>query len=126
MRIMGYSWVGVGTDDFEGALSFFSKIMGLEPVVVEDRGVAILKVSNGQVLEIFGPGTEGRKLTIPPVVAFEVDDVAAARDELLLHGAEILGDIGSWNGFEWLKFRGPDGHIFALQKSPAQGWEETR
>jgi hypothetical protein len=58
------------------------------------------------------------------VVAFEVEDVAAAREELLLHGVEIVGDVGSWNGFEWLKFRGPDGHIYALQKTPS-GWEET-
>ena len=94
MNVKGYSWVGVGTDDFDATLSFFSQVMGLSPVVVEERGVAILKVSDGQVLEIFGPGTQGRELTFPPIVAFEVDDVAAAREELLLHGVEVLGDIG--------------------------------
>ena len=52
-------------------------------------------------LEVFGPGTRGRELTSPPVVAFEVEDVAAAREELLLHGVGIVGDVGSWNGFEW-------------------------
>lgn len=125
MKVKGYSWVGVGTDDFDATLSFFSKVMGLSPVAVEERGVAILKVSDGQVLEVFGPGTRGRELTFPPIVAFEVEDVAAAREELLLHGVEVLGDIGSWNGFEWLKFRGRDGHIFAVQKTPPSGWEET-
>jgi len=124
VNVKGYSWVGVGTDDFDATLSFFSTIMGLRPVVVEERGVAILSVSDGQVLEVFGPGTRGRELTSPPVVAFEVEDVAAAREELLLHGVGIVGDVGSWNGFEWLKFRGPDGHIFAVQKTPT-GWEET-
>ena len=125
MKVKGYSWVGVGTDDFDRTLSFFSTVMGLEPVVVEERGVAILKVTDGQVLEVFGPGTQGRELTFPPIVAFEVDDVAAARDELLLHGVQVIGDMGSWNGFEWLKFRGPDGHIFAVQKTPPSGWEKT-
>ncbi len=125
MDVKGYSWLGVGTNAFDDTLSFFTDVMGLSAVVVEERGVAILKVAQGQVLEIFGPSTEGRKLTSPPVVAFEVDDVAAARDELLQHGVEILGAVGSWNGFEWLKFRGPDGHIFALQKTPPNGWEET-
>lgn len=123
MKVKGYSWLGVGTDDFVETLSFFSNVIGLSTVVVDERGVAILKVSEGQVLEIFGPGTEGRKLTSPPVVAFEVDDVASARDELLQHGVEVLGEIGSWNGFEWLKFRGPGGHVFALQKTPPAGWE---
>jgi predicted enzyme related to lactoylglutathione lyase len=125
VKVKGYSWVGVGTDDFDRTLSFFSTVMGLEPVVVEERGVAILKVTDGQVLEVFGPGTQGRELTFPPIVAFEVDDVAAARDELLLHGVQVIGDMGSWNGFEWLKFRGPDGHIFAVQKTPPSGWEKT-
>ena len=125
MHIKGYSWLGVGTDNFDKTLSFFADVLGLQTAVVEDRGVAILKVAEGQVLEIFGPGTEGRKLTSPPVLAFEVDDVAAAREELLQNGVEILGDIGSWNGFEWLKFRGPEGHIFALQRTPPPGWEET-
>ena len=125
MKVKGYSWVGVGTDDFDRTLQFFSTVMGLEPVAVEERGVAILKVSDGRVLEIFGPGTQGREFTFPPIVAFEVEDVAAARDELLLHDVQILGDIGSWNGFEWLKFRGPDGHIFAVQKTPPPGWEQT-
>lgn len=123
MNVKGYSWLGVGTDNFDEALSFFSEVMGLPTVVVEARGVAILKVAQGQVLEIFGPGTEGRKLTSPPVVAFEVDDVAAARDELLQHGVEVLGEVSSWNGFEWLKFRGPGEHVFALQRTPPNGWE---
>jgi len=125
MKVKGYSWVGVGTDDFKTTLSFFTTVIGLEPVEVEDRGVAILKVSEGQVLEVFGPGTQGRQLTFPPIVAFEVDDVAAAREELLRNGVEVLGGIGSWNGFEWLKFRGPDGHIFAVQKTSPSGWENT-
>lgn len=125
MNVKGYSWLGVGTDDFHATLSFFSDIMGLRPVVVDERGVAMLSISDRQVLEIFGPGTQGRELTSPPVVAFEVDDVAAAREELLGHGVEVLGDVGSWNGFEWFKFRGPDGHIFAVQKTPPPGWEKT-
>jgi len=124
MKVKGYSWVGVGTDDFDSTLAFFTRVIGLRPAAVDDRGVAILNVSDGQVLEIFGPGTRGRELTSPPVVAFEVEDVAAARDELLLNEVEILGEIGSWNGFEWLKFRGPDGHVFAVQKTPPPGWED--
>lgn len=118
MKVKGYSWCGVGTDDFEATLSFFTKVTGLRLIEAEERGVAMLSVADGQILEVFGPGTQGRKLTSPPVLGFEVDDIAAARDELLRHDVEILGDIGSWNGFEWIKFRGPDGHIFALQKTP--------
>ena len=124
MKVKGYSWVGAGTNDFAATLAFFSDVIGLEPVAVEEHGVAILKVADGQVLEVFGPGTQGREFTFPPIIAFEVEDVGIARAELLQNGVELLGDIGSWNGFEWLKFRGPDGHIFAVQKTPPPGWEQ--
>jgi|GEM_PF-4106460 len=43
----------------------------------------MLAVGDDQMIELFGPGTGGRALTNPPVVAFEVDDVAAAREELM-------------------------------------------
>lgn len=116
MQVKGYSWVGVGTDDFKETVSFFTDVLSLSAVVIEDRGVAMLKVAEGQILEVFGPGTKGGEFTSAPVVAFEVDDVAAAREELITRGVEILGEIGSWNGFEWLKFRGPGGRSMPCRK----------
>ena len=124
VKVKGYSWVGVGVDDFDGALSFFTNVLGLRQAIVDDRGVAILEVADGQLLEVFGPGTKGHKLNSTPVVAFEVDDVEAARDELLANGVEMLGEVGRWNGFEWAYFRGPAGHIFSIKKTPAK-WECT-
>ena len=125
MKVKGLSWVGVGTDDFPGTLAFFTNVLGLEPAVVDERGVAMLHAGDGQVLEIFGPGTSGRARTASPVVAFEVEDVGAAKAELVARGVEVLGDIGAWNGFEWLYFRSPDGHVFAIKKTPPSGWETT-
>ncbi len=125
MKIKGISWVGVGVDDFDTALAFFTNVMGLRPAAVDERGVAILHVSDGQLLEIFGPGTNGHVLNSPPVIAFEVDDVARARDELLAHDVELIGDIGSWNGFEWAYFRGPAGRVFSIKTTPPAGWEKN-
>lgn len=125
MRVKGYSWAGVGTDDFEETLTFFTSVLGLRSIVVDERGVAILEVADGQLLEIFGPGTRGKDLTSPPVIAFEVDDVAAAREELLSKNVEMIGDVGSWNGFEWFYFRAPGGRLFSIKKTPPSGWEKT-
>ena len=125
MRVKGYSWAGVGTDDFQETLTFFTSVLGLRPIVVDERGVAILDVAEGQLLEIFGPGTRGNDLTSPPVIAFEVDDVAAAREELLGKNVEVIGEIGSWNGFEWFYFRAPGGRVFSIKKTPPSGWEKT-
>ncbi|MFN3944242.1 MAG: VOC family protein [Allosphingosinicella sp.] len=113
----------MGTDDFNATLAFFRSVLGLRPLAMDERGVAILEVADGQLLEIFGSGTIGKQLTTPPVVAFEVDDVAAAREELLVSGVELIGDVASWNGFEWLYFYGPDRHIYCVKKTPPAGWE---
>ena len=125
MKVKGISWVGVGTDDFGGALAFFTEVLGLKAAVVDERGVALLHAGDGQVLEIFGPGTSGRRLNSPPAIAFEVDDVSQARDELVRAGVEVIGDIGRWNGFEWVYFRSPDGHVLSVKKTPPAGWETT-
>ncbi len=117
--------MGVGVADFEGALSFFEDVLGLKRAVVDERGVAILKVADGQLLEIFAPGTRGHELNSPPVAAFEVEDVDAAREELRTNGVELIGYVGRWNGFEWAYFRGPAGWIFAIKKTPPDGWERS-
>jgi len=81
----------------------------------------MLAVGDDQMIELFGPGTGGRAPTNPPVVAFEVDDVAAAREELMGRKVATIGDIGRWNGFEWLYFRGPDDHVYVVKKTPPPG-----
>jgi hypothetical protein len=91
---------------------------------VDEKGVAILHAGDSQV-EIFGPGTSGRARTSPPVPAFEVEDVDAARAELLAAGVELIGDVGRWNGFEWQYFRGPDGHVLSVKRTPSAGWDEA-
>ena len=117
MNVKGVSWVGVGTDHFDQTLGFFTDVLGLEPALIEGS-VAMLRAGSGQIVEVFGEGsTRGKALNSPPAIAFEVDDVPAARDELAAKGVEIVGEIGSWNGHEWLYFRGPENYMFAIKKT---------
>lgn len=125
MVIRGLSWVGVGTNKFDETVSFFTDIMGLEIALLQ-KPVAMLHAGGGSIVEIFGEGsTRGKALTTPPVVAFEVDDVHAAKAELVKNNVELIGEVGEWNGFQWLYFRGPEGYTFAIKKTPAAGWERT-
>lgn len=124
MEVKSISWVGVGTSSFDETVAFFTDVMGMK-VAVAEKPVAMLRAGPDTILEIFGEGsTRGKALNSPPAIGFEVDDVHAARDELVAHGVELVGDIGSWNGFEWLYFRGPEGYLFVVKKTPAPGWEE--
>jgi len=117
VRVKSFSWVGVSTDDFERSMRFYRDLLGLE-VWVSGEEQAILKTSEGQQLEIFGRDEREKALTASPVVAFEVDEIDAACDELRAAGVELIGDTGRWEGFAWQYFRSPDGHIFELKSSP--------
>ena len=116
MKVSGFSWVGLSTDDFDRSLRFFRDVMGLDVWVEGDRQ-AILKTTSGQQLEIFGSGNRD-ELMQAPVVGFEVDDLDAATEQLRAAGVELIGETGSWNGYAWQYFRSPDGHIFEIKSSP--------
>ena len=117
MKVRGYAWAGVGTDDFERTVRFFTDVLGM-PTKVRGEDVAILTVGAGQQLQIFGPGHPGRQLNSTPTIAFEVEDFDAAVEELRASGVELVGDVGEWNGFKWQYFRSPDGHLFEIKQVP--------
>lgn len=117
MKVKGFSWVGVASDDFPRTLAFFTEVLGLTVEACGDDQ-ALLNVAAGQQLEIFGREGRGKSLNRHPTIAFEVDDVEIAKAALIEGGAEIIGDIGRWEGHEWLYFRTPDGHIFEVKRSP--------
>ena len=119
MKVKGFSWVGVASDDFPRTLAFFTEVLGLTVETCGDDQ-ALLSVAAGQQLEIFGREGRGKSLNQHPTIAFEVDDVEIARSALIEGGAAIIGDIGRWNGHEWLYFRTPDGHIFEVKRSPTR------
>ena len=120
VRVKGLSWVGVGTDDYDASLRFFTQVLGF-PVVDSGDRQAMLQVAPGQQLEIFGAEGRGKQLNTPPTIAFEVDDVAEASKALVAGGAELIGEPGSWSGHEWQYFRTPDGHTFEIKRSPRVG-----
>jgi hypothetical protein len=74
-------------------------------------------------MDVFGPdcedcGFEREFYTTGPVPGFVVDDVVAAREEMVTAGAELVGDI-IWSkrneGYGWFHFRAPE------TRSPSDG-----
>jgi catechol 2,3-dioxygenase-like lactoylglutathione lyase family enzyme len=116
ITVKGFSWVGVGTDDYETSLRFFTQVLGFTVEHSGDRQ-SILRVAPGQQLEIFGRAGHGKELNTPPTIAFEVEDVAEAARLLVAGGAELVGEMDSWNGHDWQYFRSPDGHLFEIKRS---------
>ena len=118
VKVKSFSWVGLSTDDFDRSIAFFRDLLGFE-MWVRGEEQAILKTECGQQLEIFGNDKGDKGLTRSPGVAFEVDDLESACEELRTAGIEMIGDIGRWNDFAWQYFRSPDGHIFEIKSSAA-------
>jgi catechol 2,3-dioxygenase-like lactoylglutathione lyase family enzyme len=119
VKVEGIAWVGVGSRDFARTLAFFTDVLGL-PVQLRGDDVAHLAVGPGQQLEVFGPTHPGHALNETPTIAFQVENLESARQELIAAGVELVGDAGCWNGYAWQYFRSPDGHLFEIKEVPGR------
>ena len=104
MEPRGIHHVGVAVDDLDGALATYERLFGAElehRETVEDQGVeaASLRIGSSRVELLAALGEEtpvGKFLSKrgPGMhhVAFEVEDVGAALDELAAEGAELIDE----------------------------------
>ena len=113
MRVLGYTWAGVRTDNLKSAAGFFADILGLT-VIHEGKGVVQFEMPSGQLFEVFGPESLYHQFHACPVLGFQVEDVRAARKELESRGVEFVTDLYGNNTEAWTYFRGPDGYLYEL------------
>ena len=130
MHIRRLSFLGVKTDSLDAMAVFLRDVLGLQAGHRED-GWAVFQLESGDsdLVEVYLPGRYDERLlpaaATGPTVAFGVDDLAAARDELVAAGVELVADI-VWaaeafddprlEGYGWLFFRAPDGNVYGLQQ----------
>ena len=130
MHIRRLSFMGVKTDSFDAMAVFARDVLGLQ-AGHRDDGWAVFQLESGDrdLVEVYRPGRYDERLlpaaATGPTVAFAVDDLLAARAELVAADIEIVADI-VWaaeafddpqlEGFGWLFFRAPDGNVYALQQ----------
>ncbi len=118
MRVSEITWVGIGTDNFESTVEFFSEIISLPLKQLDDKSdFALFELPSGQLFEVFGPRGRDEKLHARPVIAFEVDDIVAARQEMESRGIEFATDIRTGLGQAWCYFLGPDDCYYEIKQS---------
>ena len=94
-------------------------VMGLR-VEFEEPATTELSLASGDRVQVFASGHPWFDLSGgAPVALFEVDDVRAARDELVAAGVEIVGGLERDSAWEWINFRAPDGHLYELAERRA-------
>ena len=113
MRVLGYTWAGVRTADLKSAARFFADVLGLS-LIHESERLVQLEMPSGQLFEVFGSQSRYYPLHACPVLAFQVDNVSAARKELESRGVEFVTDVEGSESEAWVYFRGPDGYLYEL------------
>jgi catechol 2,3-dioxygenase-like lactoylglutathione lyase family enzyme len=114
MEIKAIHWLGVRTDRHEELIDFFHGVLGLRRAF-EEGAMTGFRAKNGDTIEVFSFDDEEHTFfTTGPVAGFLVEDVPAARDELLAAGVELLGDVRSDAGWVWQHFRAPDGNVYEI------------
>lgn len=76
------------------------------------------EMPSGQLFEVFGSENRYYQLHPCPVLAFQVEDVRAARKELESRGVEFVTDVEGNESEAWTYFRGPDGYLYELWQTP--------
>ena len=131
MKVQRICFLGTRTGRFEATAALFRDVFGLHNVHAEP-GWSIFQLPSGRsdYVEVFGPEHENASLFPAEVregivVAFGVDDIVGAREELAAAEVELVGDLvwandlfdnPSLEGYGWFFFRGPDGNVYVMQQ----------
>ena len=132
MNVKRVGFVGSRTDGFEAMTVFVGDVLGLDGgFLYPNHYVAKLPSASRDYVEVFGPGEHDARLWPPAangvLIAFIVDDVAGAREEMEAAGVEELGELvwasevfndPSFENFGWFFFRAPDGNLYVMQQAP--------
>ncbi|MGB8729774.1 MAG: VOC family protein [Candidatus Sulfotelmatobacter sp.] len=113
MRVLAYTWAGVRTADLKPTTHFFADVLGLS-LIHQGRGMVQFELPTGQLFEVFGSESRYYPLHACPVLAFQVEDVRAAKKELESRGVEFVTDVDGDKSEAWAYFRGPDGYLYEL------------
>ena len=113
MRVLGYTWAGVRTDDLNSSSRFFSDILGLRRVY-DGKGLVQFELPSGQLFEVFGSESRYYQFHNCPVVGFQVEDVRAAKQEMESKGIHFMTDVLGDDKEAWAYFSGPDGYLYEI------------
>lgn len=131
MKVQRICFLGTRTGNFDATAALFRDVLGLHNTHAEP-GWSIFQLPSGRsdYVEVFGPENDNpsvfpAELSEGIVVAFAVDDIVGAREELAAAKVELIGELVWANelfdnpnveGYGWYFFRGPDGNVYVMQQ----------
>lgn len=112
-------WIGVVCENFERQRDFYREVLGLHEAEQGDDWVQY-DLGPGVTFELLRRSSDPEYDGTRYQVGFVVDDIRAARDELLARGIQPVTDIKESADGEssWAYFRDPEGNVFEITQRP--------
>ena len=110
-------WLGLGAKNIESQRKFYGEVAGYEEIDSGD-GWSHYRMGGSRILELIQIGKEppDHKKGFRP--AFEVQNIKAAREELISKGVKAINEIdgGPAYGGYWCAFQDPEGNYFEIKQ----------
>jgi predicted enzyme related to lactoylglutathione lyase len=115
MNITGVDFAVVQTQDFDRAVEFYGTTLGLEPSIKYGSHPGMEFETGNLTLAVLEIEKFGQPFNVSKSpIAFQVDDVKAAREELEGKGVTFTGDILDSGVCHQAFFSDPDGNTLIL------------
>jgi catechol 2,3-dioxygenase-like lactoylglutathione lyase family enzyme len=105
-------WIGVVCADLEGQRSFYRDVLALREVDAGEDWVQF-DLGAGVTFEVVAQSADPEYDQPRYQVGFVVDDIRAAREELLARGVEPVSEVKGDLSY-WAYFRDPEGNVFEI------------
>jgi predicted enzyme related to lactoylglutathione lyase len=118
-RLLGWpTWIGVVVEDLDGQARFWSELLGASESA-RGPGYVQFDLPGGRTFEVLRRSSDPEYDRPRFQVGFAVDDIDAARSELIRRGVEPISEVMRGEESSWAYFRDPEGNVFEITERPA-------
>jgi catechol 2,3-dioxygenase-like lactoylglutathione lyase family enzyme len=117
------NWLGVVVDDLLAQRDFYRDVLGFEQLG-SGEGWVQFDMGFPNVLELLQRSEDPQYDRPRYQVGYAVNDIRAAREELIARGATPISGIegsAESNGY-WAYFRDPEGNAFEISQRVGESW----
>ena len=109
------TWVGVVVDDLKGQRRFWGDLLGV-PEDHSGTDFVAFELGDGRSFELIERSAEPQYDRLRFQVGFDVENIEAAREELVRRGVEQISEIFPDEESPWAYFRDPEGNVFEIKQ----------
>jgi predicted enzyme related to lactoylglutathione lyase len=109
------SWIGVVADDLDRQRRFYGTVLGFTEIA-EGPDWVHFDLGEARLLEIVQRSDLPQYDQARYQVGYAVEDIEAAREQLIALGVQVVSDLEGSAGSRWCYFRDAEGNVFELKE----------